>query len=71
MIKWKYTRFPETLSFVRVFSFNHLLLYTALHKRVLSTLKQCLLQFLTIIIIIIIIYFFVPTCISNIVVILD
>ena len=34
-----------------VFSFNHLILYTALHKRVLSTLKQCLLQFLTIIII--------------------
>ena len=32
-----------------VFSFNHLILYTALHKRVLSTLQQCLLQFLTII----------------------
>ena len=32
-----------------VFSFHYLILYTALHKRVLSTLKQCLLQFLTII----------------------
>ena len=40
-----------------VFSFSHLtlILYTALHKRLLSTIWQCLLQFPIIIIIIIII----------------